>query len=62
MKKIGSVLIAIGLLCLMSAVGNNDFAEASGTYYPMHDLLMWTIGGFACLGAGALLRLVVRER
>lgn len=62
MKKFGTVLIAIGLICLMSAVGNNDFADASGTYYPMHDLLAWMIGGFSCLGAGALIRLAVRDR
>lgn len=51
MKIIKGILIAIGVICLMSATGHGDYYEAAGVYYPMSELIAWTAGGFLCIGA-----------
>lgn len=57
MKKIGNALIAIGIVCLMSACGNDDYYTAMHMFYPMKELLLWTVSGFAFMGIGSLIKL-----
>ena len=51
MKIIKGILIAIGAICLMSAAGHDSYYEAVGMYYPLTELIAWTLGGFFCIGA-----------
>lgn len=57
MKKIGNALIAIGIVCLMSACGNDDYYTAMHMVYPMKELLLWVVSGFAFLGLGNLIKM-----
>ena len=55
MKMISKILGITGILCLLSAAGNDDYAMAAGENYPIAYLVAWTIGGIICLGAAWLL-------
>lgn len=54
-KKIGMALIALGLVFLMSAGGNDNMYQEMGMTYPMTSFLLWGIGGIACLLTGCAL-------
>lgn len=58
MKKLGNALMALGIVCLLSACGNDDYYTAMHMAYPLKELIMWTFGGFAFLGLGHWLKTI----
>lgn len=54
-KKLGMGLIALGFVFLMSAGGNDNMYQEMGRLYPITSILLWGIGGIACLLTGCVL-------
>lgn len=57
MNKLGNALIALGIVCLMSAAGNDDYYMATHMIYPLKELILWIFSGFVFLGLGGLMKL-----
>ena len=55
MKILSKLALIIGILCLLSAAGNDEYAAAAGEGYPFLYLVGWTIAGIIFLGAAWLL-------
>ncbi len=56
MKKLGNGLIALGIVCLMSAAGNDDYYTAMHMIYPLKELILWIMGGLAFMGIGSAIK------
>ena len=54
-KKVGMALIALGLVFLMSAGGNDNMYQEMGMTYPITSILLWGLGGIASLLTGCVL-------
>lgn len=54
-RTIGMALIALGLVFLMSAGGNDNMYQEMGMTYPITSILLWGLGGIACLMTGCAL-------
>lgn len=52
MKAITTILGIAGVICLLSAAGNDDITGGS---YPITHLLAWAACGMACLGAAIMI-------
>ncbi len=51
MKKIiFSTMIITGLICIMSAIGNDDLY---GLSYPIYKIILWNVAGLLLIGIGA---------
>lgn len=55
---LGTVLIVIGAMCILGAAGNDDYYTAMHEVYPLKDILLWMISGFAFIGLGVLLKTI----
>lgn len=55
MKIISTALAIIGATCLLSAAGNDDLGQATGSPYPTAALIAWAAIGMACIGAAWML-------
>ena len=58
MKKLGNAIIAIGIVCLMSACSNDDYYAAMHAVYPLKELVAWILTGMACISFGSLLKTI----
>ncbi|WP_458397861.1 hypothetical protein [Anaerotignum sp.] len=58
MTKIGNAFIALGIVLLFSAAGNDDMYTAMHMAMPLKDLFLYAVSGFACIGIGGLLKTI----
>lgn len=51
-KVIGNIMMVIGFICLLSAVGNEDACASVGIYYSFLKIVLWIVVGFGSMAGG----------
>lgn len=58
MKKFGNAFIALGIVLLFSAAGQDDMYTAMHTGIPLEELFLYAVSGFGCIVIGGLLKII----
>lgn len=56
MNKLGTVLIVIGILCVLCAASNDEYYLAGGEFYPLINIIVLVVTGLISIIAGCKMK------